>query len=145
MSTLIKELSIYVQEQIDEEQENQFSLNYCDIPVVEDAINALNYVSIDFIKKYLGDDTLIVSQGDRSFEMWTWSDDYISFDFGNCKLYHSASSTTSGISTDFDESIATPTQVREYAEHLAVVIEYINTHYVSAIDTLIKQTFNTKD
>lgn len=145
MTTLIKELTIYIQEQIDEEKENQFSLNYCDVPVVEDALSALNYVSIDFIKKYFGEDNLLISDGTNSFEVCTWPDDYISFDFGTCNIYHSADSTTSGISTDFDETIATPTQVSEYAERLATTIEYINTHYVAAIDTLLKQTFNIKD
>lgn len=143
MKTLHQEIVEYIKLQIEEDESNYFSLNYCKIPTVVEAIKALNYVDIDFIRNYFGEETVTLSHLEVGFELETWNLTYtvvssVSDDFN---LTHSPDSTVVGIFTDFDDRAATEDEISEFAQSLIEFLEQIKGHYVKAIDLRLKDAF----
>lgn len=143
MKTLHQEMVDYIKLQTEEDECNYFSLNYCKMPLVTNAIKALNYVDIDFIRNYFGEDTVTLSHLEVGFDIETWNLAYMvvasmSDDFN---LTHSPDSTNVGIFTDLDDRAATEDEISDFAQSLIEFLEQINEHYVKAIDSRLKDAF----
>lgn len=144
MKTLHQEMVEYIKLQIEEEEGNYFSLNYCKLPIVVEAIKALNYVDIDFIRNYFGVDTVVLSHLEAEvfdIETWNLTNMVVSSMNDDFNLTHSPDSTIVGIFTDLEDRAATEDEIAEFAQSLIDFLEQINEHYVKAIDARLKDAF----
>lgn len=143
MKTLHEEMVEYINLQIEEDESNYFSLNYCKLPLVIQAIKTLNYVDIDFIRNHFGEDTVTINNSDTCIDISTWNLDYMTITLMNTDfdVTHCPNWTNAGIFTDHDDTPATAKEVSDFAHSLIYFLEQINKHYIEAIDSRLKDAF----